>query len=252
MKVVEAERTNLRRLGWVMAMVVATVLICELAPAVKNDQPGVRAELPYHVGPLWAFPQAISQAELTILPSDTTFARKAYGLAGSDPSERISCTIVLSGSVPRGLHRPERCLPGQGYIIDHSKYVNVPLNSGHSLEANALSLEHPYRLADGRSITVKSYLLYWYTAQNVATPYRLERIFVTSWDLLVHRLNHRWAYVYVMTNITEGLRPNGRTPPQTMELLKSFIRDSVPYYMKSEMTEDTASVTSDSILSAGD
>jgi hypothetical protein len=220
----------------VLALLGVTLMICRLAPPVKAvGETGVVMELPYVVGPLVAFSENISQAELDILPKDTTFARKAYGLPDSAPIQRITCSIVLSGREKRSIHRPERCLPGQGWRIDESRIVDVPLASGHDLKVTALLLERPEALSNGQPYRLQSYFLYWFVAKGVTTSSQLHRILLTNWDMLFHRVNRRWAYVIVQGNILQGLGPHGLSPDQTLEVLKKFIHDSAPYYMKSEM-----------------
>ncbi len=192
-------------------------------------------ELPYQVGPLYGFAGEESQAEIDILPKDTTVVRKAYGMPLSSPGERISCSIVLSGGEKRSIHRPERCLPAQGWRINSSHVVTVPLASGHSLDTMALLLERPIPLSNGKTMSLQSYFLYWFVAKDVTTPYQFDRILRTNLDLLFHRVNQRWAYVSVQATILQGLTPNGLGPEQTLNELKKFIHDSVPTYVKSEM-----------------
>jgi hypothetical protein len=228
----------------VLALLGVTLLICRIAPPVQaGGETGVVMELPEQVGDLQAFPEEVTKAELEILPSDTTFARKTYGLPSSDRAQRILCSIVLSGREKRSIHRPERCLPGQGWRIDSSQVVNVPLESGHNLQVMALLLERPATLQDGRTIRLQSYFLYWFVGKGMTTPSQLHRILMTNWDMLVHRVNQRWAYVIVQDLILKGLTPDGLGPDQTLEVLKKFIHDSAPFYMKSEMAAPPASTT---------
>lgn len=225
--------------GFVFALTVLTLLICWFAPAPKaGGEAGVVMELPSHVGDLDAFPEAVTPAELYILPPDTTFARNTYGFSNSPRNERILCSIILSGREKRSIHRPERCLPSQGWRIDASHTETVPLASGRSLGVTALLLERPVTLTDGRPFTLRSYYLYWFVGKGVTTPYAFERILMTNWDLLVHRVNQRWAYVIVSANISQDWRPEGLGPEATLDRLKQFIHDSVPFYMKSEMGEN--------------
>jgi exosortase len=230
----------LKRSLWVLALFSLTLLICLSASPPKAGTSGVVMDLPDQVGPLEGRPQKISTAELTILPPDTTFARKTYGTPEGDPAERILCTIVQSGNVPRSLHRPERCLPAQGYVIKGGGIVTIPLKSGHLLPAQLYFLEQYVALKDGRRITVKSDFLYWYVGDGVASPSRWTIFLTTNWDLLFRHLNQRWSYVYVMGHVLEGLKPFGRTPEQTLNLLEAFIRESVPSFMRAEMPPDVA------------
>jgi hypothetical protein len=232
-----AETSNplARKIVFVLAILIPTVVIGLLTPPPRQAQPGVVVDLPDVVGPLLGHPQEITPAELTILAPDTTFARKSYGPPGGDPFERILCTIVQSGATPRSLHRPERCLPSQGYVVDGSQICTIPLQSGHHLDTRLFHLSHGY-WQGGRRVTVKSDFIYWYVADGVATPFRFDKFIITHRDLLFRHLNQRWSYVYVMGNILQGLEPNGRNEAETLSLLENFIRASVPYFMRSEMT----------------
>jgi hypothetical protein len=98
----------------VLVLAVLVVALCWLIPpASVGDETGVVMQLPDHVGLLAGFPEAVSQAELSILPPDTTFARMTYGDADSNRLDRVLCSIVLSGREKRSIHRPERC-PARG------------------------------------------------------------------------------------------------------------------------------------------
>jgi hypothetical protein len=234
---------NFLKAGVIVGLTLLTLLVCWLAPAPKaGGEAGVVMELPYHVGPLYAFSEDVTPAELYILPKDTTFARKTYGLPDSPRNERILCSIILSGQEKRSIHRPERCLPSQGWRIDSSRTETVPLASGRSLGVTALLLERPVTLVDGRPFTLRSYYLYWFVGKDITTPYAFERILLTNWDLLFHRVNQRWAYVIVSANISQDWRPDGLGPGETLDMLKQFIHDSVPSYIKSEMPDTKAAL----------
>ncbi len=225
--------------GVVLGCTLLTVLVCWFAPAPKaGGDAGVLMELPDQVGPLYAFSEQVTPAELNILPKDTSYARKTYGPADASRVDRILCSIVLSGAEKRSIHRPERCLPAQGWRIESSQTETIPLESGHLLQVTALLLDKPWRLADGTTITRRSYYLYWFVGKNITTPHQYQRILMTNWDLLVHRVNQRWAYVIVSADITRDWNPNGRDADQTLAMLKQFIHDSVPSYMLTEMPDN--------------
>jgi hypothetical protein len=220
----------------VAAVALLVVVICWLVPAPQaGGETGVIMELPSSVGPLLAFSQSVSPAELAILPPDTQFARKAYGLPGDAPVQRITCSIVLSGKERRSIHRPERCLPAQGWRIDSSSEVDVPLESGRTLATTALLLERPATLRDGTTVRVRQYFIYWFVAKDLTTPSQTTRILLTNWLLLTHRVTERWAYVFVAGVVLSDLAPGQPGPDETLARLKEFIRESVPFYMKSEM-----------------
>jgi hypothetical protein len=230
------------RAGYVLALTLVTILVCVLVPAPKaGGEAGVVMQLPDAIGELYGHDQKVSEAELYILPKDTTFARKTYGPPGAEDPLRILCSIILSGAERRSIHRPERCLPSQGWRIDDSHTETVPLASGRSLDVTALLLEKPIVLRDGSRMMRRQYFLYWFVGKGVTTPYQTSRILMTYWDMLVNRVNQRWAYVIVAKDITQSWDPNGESPEQTLAELKQFIQVSVPYFMKSEMPAQTAS-----------
>jgi hypothetical protein len=232
--------------GYVFGLTVLTLIICWLIPEPKaGGEAGVVMTLPDEVDGLYGHDQKVSEAELYILPKDTSFARKSYGPPGADAPGyepfRILCSIILSGAERRSIHRPERCLPSQGWRIDGSHTETVALASGRNLEVTALLLEKPAVLTNGAHVTRRQYFLYWFVGKGVATPSQTVRILMTYWDMLVHRVNQRWAYVIVAKDIAQSWDPNGETPEQTLEELKHFIHDAAPTFMKSEMpAEQTA------------
>jgi hypothetical protein len=220
----------------VLVLAVLVVALCWLTPpASVGDETGVVMQLPDHVGLLAGFPETVSQAELSILPPDTTFARMTYGPPESDRLNRILCSIVLSGREKRSIHRPERCLPGQGWSVIGSQIIDVPTRSGHPLKATCLLLSRPITMNDGTTRNLEAYYLYWYIGRSVSTPYSFERVLLTNWDLVVHRKNQRWAYVIYMGYVTQGLEADGKSPQETLDAIKDFIRQSAPFFVKSEM-----------------
>jgi hypothetical protein len=238
-----------RRTSWiVIVLAILTVAACWLVPkANEGDQTGVSMNLPDEIAGLEGIPLAVSQAEHEILPPDTTFARKAYGsfsLPDSDWINRFTCSIVLSGAEKKSIHRPERCLPGQGWSVIGSQVVDVPLQSGRPLKVTALLLTRPVTFRDGTTRQLKFYYLYWYVGRKVSTPYSFVRVLLTNWDLVAHRFNQRWAYVICAAYVTEGFETPGRDEAQTLAQLKDFIRVAVPTFVKSEMPEGADSTAS--------
>ncbi len=229
-------RDDLLKGGVILGLTAITLLICWLTPEPQaGGETGVVMELPDQVGKFHGFPRPPSEAELLILPADTTYAKKDYETIGSGPDALIHSEIVLSGREKRSIHRPERCLPAQGWRIESSHVISIQLASGHTLSATALLLNRPTVPNPGQRVPPQSYFVYWFVGKDVTTPYHFERILLTNWDLLFHRINQRWAYIVATADITQDVTPNGRSPEQTLEMLKQFIHDSVPSYVKSEM-----------------
>jgi hypothetical protein len=77
--------------------------------------------------------------------------------------------------------------------------------------------------------------MYWYVADGLATQSHFERNVMSSWDRIMHNRDHRWAYVFAMSPVTQSLNPGGVDTAGTRKLLADFIREIVPTFEKSEM-----------------
>lgn len=222
------------RLFTVAVAVAATVGLCCFQSSDLNTsaEAGVLTELPDRVGNFFGKQEEITESEKAILPGDTVIVRKTYENISGD---RISCSIVLAGGEKRSIHRPEICLPSQGWTIGTGRVIPVKLNSGTTLDVMELSLSRPVEVQSNVFRPVRSLFLYWFVGRNITTPDHKVRILRTSWDRVFHHVNHRWAYIIVSSLITDSIRSGGRTNEETETMLKKFIAEIVPTFQKSEM-----------------
>lgn len=202
----------------------------------SSSEAGVVMDLPYKIGNYWGSKEDISVAEKLLLPPDTQIERKSYD---SLMGEKILCSIVLSGIERRSIHRADICLPGQGWTIYGRSVVPVKLKSGHTLNVMQLLLERDVLIGPGRTHKIRSVYYYWFVGRKITTPEHWIRVFYSSWDLLAHNINHRWAYVIVTSVVGDTVQRDGKTMEQTQEMLQDFIRDAVPRFQYSEMTPET-------------
>ena len=225
---------------WRTAAVVAlpglTIWLCrESAPPNIAPEAGVVMDLPTLVGEWWGTDEPVSPSELAMLPGDTEFEKKIYqDLAG----DSLTAQIVLSGGEKRSIHRPEVCLPGQGWSIQSGEVIPITLSNGGTLDVMKLTLNREIEIAPGERRNLKSYFLYWFVGKDTATPYHWVRLAKTNWDMVTKKLQHRWAYVIVSAPVLEGFKPGAKTDAQTLEMLKDFIRQAVPKFQLSEMPQD--------------
>lgn len=205
------------------------------APPDIVPEPGVVMNLPTLVGEFWGTDEPVSPSELAMLPGDTQFAKKIYqDLSGNS----LTAQIVLSGGEKRSIHRPEICLPAQGWSIKAGEVIPVTLASGREIEVMKLTLVRDIEVAPGQRRQLKSHFLYWFVGKDSTTPYHWVRLAKTNWDMVVKKLQHRWAYVIVSAPVLEGFRYGAKNDEQTLEMLKDFIRQAVPKFQLSEMAED--------------
>lgn len=215
----------------------ATAALCLLTPS-PNTAPlgGVIMALPERIGNFTGQVIAATPGELAILPKDTEIVRREY----LDPAgDRIMASIVLSGGEKRSIHRPEVCLPAQGWSMRGGKVERLTLADGNDLDVMNLSLVRDVEVGPGDRRQLYANYLYWFVGKDISTPHHWNRVFLTSYDRITKNLNHRWAYVIVMSIITEGFLPNGKNETQTVQMLKEFTAEIAPSFMRKETFSST-------------
>ncbi len=190
-----------------------------------NMESGVNMKLPERVGAFTGAEAGVSESERVILPADTEFAKMLYTSTGG---QQINCQIVLSGGEKRSIHRPETCLPAQGWTKKSSEAIPVKLDDGRTLEVMKLVISRPVEIQPGVRKELTSLFLYWFIGKDITTPYHWYRIFHTDWDRVVHGVSHRWAYVIVSAPVLDGFVPGGKNQEQTLEMVKEFIGEIGP------------------------
>lgn len=220
----------------VVLLAALTIWLCrESAPPNIAPEAGVVMDLPTLVGEYWGTSEPVSPSELALLPADTEFEKKIYqDLSGNS----LTAQVVLSGGEKRSIHRPEVCLPGQGWSIQSGEVVPITLANGRTLDVMKLTLNREIETAPGERKNLKSYFLYWFVGKDATTPYHWVRLAKTNWDMVTKKLQHRWAYVIVSAPVLEDFKPGAKTDQQTLDMLKDFIRQSVPKFQLSEMPQD--------------
>jgi len=220
------------RCGVFLALAVVVFFLCRQNPDAKiNPESGVRLTLPECVGSYTGKPADVSESEKVILPADTQFAKMLYTSFGG---EQINCQVVLSGGEKRSIHRPETCLPGQGWTKKTSQVIPVKLNDGRTLEVMKLVIARPVEIQPGVRKELTSLFIYWFVGKDITTPHHWYRILHTDWDRVVHGISHRWAYVIVSAPVLDGFVPGAKNQEQTLEALKAFIGEVAPEIMISK------------------
>jgi EpsI family protein len=197
-----------------------------LVPKDISTQPAaIGLHLPEVVAGWRGADESISQGERDSLGPDTQFARKIYtNMAG----DQIFASVVLSGpDMNTSIHRPERCLPAQGWTIVDSRTVSL-LAGKRALKATRLHNIRNVRLDNGRALTINSVDYYWFVGHSDTTPSHLQRTLIDIRDRILKGKNQQWAYITIAANVTGDYKIAGRSEKETDELVRSFIEDFVP------------------------
>ena len=205
-----------------------TLLACRLFHDVdRKTEPGVIMSLPDSIGNYLGFDMDITESERLMLPSDTEFAKKRY--MGFDLPE-ITTEIVLSGARRQSIHRPQVCLVGQGWAVQKEETIPITLADGSVQKVRNLTL---VRTQDG--VQIVGYFIYWFIGKDKTTDDHIERIILTSWDRIVHRVNHRWAYVIVNSTLPPRAKVTDQERLKVLSHLVSFARELIPQIQRPEV-----------------
>jgi EpsI family protein len=161
-----------------------------------------------------------SPAERNLLPADTELAKKIYA---GPRGEIIQATIVLSGREQKSIHRPQQCLPAQGYVIEDSRGVTVPLQGRAHLAVSRLTLRRSGRAGASRPLMIYDY---WFVGQDRETPDHFQRLAWMAWDNIFHGVRQRWAYIAVSTETPAADQARAE------QRLADFIRELYPLLVR--------------------
>lgn len=136
---------------------------------------------------------SMARAEKEQLPEDTEFVKSAYTNA---VGTRLFTSIVLSGTARDSIHRPQRCLKGQGNTLDDEYTLVVPIQGRKPLHVRVILTSRTYNTVNGPE-DYYGFYAYWFVGQDRETPYHLGRMFWLAWDRVVRSTANRWAYIAV-------------------------------------------------------
>ena len=198
-------------------------------PKVANSTPqGIELTLPTYVGSWYGEAQQITELELKMLAKDTAFSRKLYS---DGLGNQIFASIVLSGQdLDNSIHRPERCLPAQGWSVADSEVVRIPIEQGGAagLPVTRLHNVRKVPLKDGRTVPLYNVNYYWFVGWRDTTASHFERTYIDIRDRVLYGYNQRWAYITIAAVVTEGFAKFGKNEQETDAILQDFIQQLLP------------------------
>ena len=198
----------------------------------KLGQPGIIAEkIPGSVMMKINLPERVldftstnvpeSETELGYFPPDTSYARRCYT---NDPP--ISATVILMGADRTSIHRPDYCLPGQGWMINEKTVVNLPVAGWQDYQMPVAKwvVSNSYQTPDGQRHAVSGIYVFWFVADGEQTPDNNQRMWWLGRDLLRSGVLQRWAYVSYFAPCQPGQED------AAWERLKNLVVHSVAEY----------------------
>jgi len=151
-------------------------------------------DLPAHVLDYSSKSEVQDQTVLDTLPKDTSYAQRLY--TGAD-GFWANANIILMGMDRTSIHKPEFCLPGQGWNIAKKETVTIPISGSHPyrLQVAKWTITNLIQNNEGQKQEVHGLYVFWFVAKNEQTDSHWRRIWWLTRDLLTTGVLQRWAYV---------------------------------------------------------
>jgi hypothetical protein len=167
----------------------------------------------------------VPQVETTtnMLPKDTSYASRCYFESNGF---WVRANIVMMGKDRTSIHKPEYCLPGQGWRIESQTNVAISIAGLHPYELPVAkwTVSISFKADSGQTQEVRGLYVFWFVADNEETTSHWQRIMWLARDLLQHGVLQRWAYVSYFTLCEPGQED------ATFERVRKLIAASVPEF----------------------
>jgi hypothetical protein len=221
-----------------VGVVVSTLLLCGFVGGQPPlGPPGVVNELPMRVGQTQGWKGEADQREVNLLADDVQILRNYYILPTGG---NVACSVVLSGAERRSLHRPEVCLPAQGWNVTDKRAIPVELPDGKQMTVMLVRMLRDFADDQGQLRRVRALNLFFYAGSHgVTTPDYYDHVFLSYLHGLTRNLNHRWALVSFYMPFSEtdiGVSdPMGELA--AVEQLREFVSQMVPEMLAESAAE---------------
>ena len=220
-----------------LLMALAGGAIYQLQTRQTLGRPGVLAE-PQAGSPRWRIPlpeqvagmtsQEVpaAEVELSALPADTSIGKRLYTATNGAP---LLLQVVLMGRDRTSIHQPQYCLTGQGWLIEKTEEVRLPLAGPqpHEIPALKLTASKVFTTESGQRVPVRAIYVYWFVADGALTAHRSQRLRWMAEELLKTGTLQRWAYVACFAQCAPG------DEDQTFARVKEFVAEAVPEFQRS-------------------
>lgn len=231
----------MNRQKWIL--LVATLALISLTGAelhhIKTHQslgvPGIKAapidgslvmqiELPEKAAGFTSEKLEQSDVVTNTLPKDTSYATRRY--RNSTNEYGVVANIVMMGKDRTSIHKPEYCLPGQGWQIDSKTNAYITIGGPHPYElpVSKWTISNGFKNERGQVEQLRGLYVFWFVADHEQTPDHWTRILWLARDLLRHGVLQRWAYVSYFTVCYPGQEA------ATYERVEKLIAATVPEF----------------------
>lgn len=182
-----------------------------------------------------------SEAERSMLAADTKFSkvnyraeiRNIFDVPSGVGSAVIDASIVFSGQdMNASIHRPEICLPSQGFLNLTGHAAAIELANGKVLPFTRLSSERP--LSEKRGDSVHYIHYYVFIGHGHIKSTHMQRVMQDMYDRLFTGTVERWAYFQIGSYWGDNV---GISEEEADRNLRRLIRELLPRIIRWEEME---------------
>ncbi|MCB1278257.1 exosortase/archaeosortase family protein [Prosthecobacter sp.] len=200
-------------------------------PGVKLKSDGLQPALPLSLGDYQGREYEMTAQEKNLLDEGVRLSRNVYA---SSTGRQIMATVILSGFEKRSLHRPEVCLPNQGWTVTDRTPIPLRLEDGREITVMMMRIFRDVEPRPGVRIRTRALNFYWYIGSNGTTcPEHYEHVFLSYYDSVFRNIQHRWAMASIYVPLPE--QRVGQEDPiielSAMEDSRAFIAQLAPAFM---------------------
>ena len=127
-----------------------------------------------------------SESELTVLPSDTRIEKRLYT---APDGHWYQVSVVIGGTSKSSIHRPELCLPAQGFLM----------TAPYDIEVGGL-LWRAITLDGGNQRPSLGFAYTFFNQDGYRTASHTARVFKDIWDRSILNRIDRWVMVTMNTS----------------------------------------------------
>lgn len=184
----------------------------------------LHAELPERTLDYTSEEIPVEQIVLEHEPADTSFGQRNYR---TPDGFQVAVRVILMGTDRTSLHKPQFCLPGQGWRIDDAVENSIPIDRPVKYDLPVVKLiASKEESLQGQKAKINGVYVYWYVCDDgiSASVSGFDRMWWMAKRLLSTGVLQRWAYVSYWSTCLPG-QENA-----TFERMKQFIASTVPEF----------------------
>lgn len=187
--------------------------------------------LPLSLGDYQGREYDMTTDEKNLLDEGVRLARNVYASAAG---RQIMATVILSGFEKRSLHRPEVCLPNQGWTVTDRTQIPLRMKDGREITIMMMRIFRDAEPQPGVRVRTRAVNFYWYIGSDgTSCADHYEHVFLSYYDSVFRNIQHRWAMASIYVPLPEQ-RIGQEDPMQELNAVedtREFLAQLAPAFM---------------------